>query len=93
MKKINKSNLVDLVAERALLSKRDAREAIEATFEIIEENLLENVEVNITNFGIFTPITKKGRIGTNPKSHELLEIKPKKTIQFRTSVTLKEKLK
>ena len=92
MGKLNKAEIIEKVSEKAFLSKRDATEAVEATFELIEQALLNDEEVNITNFGVFTPKTKKGRIGTDPKTHEQIKIKSKRSVVFRVSKTLKRKL-
>ena len=92
MGKLNKAEIIEKVSEKTFLSKRDATEAVETTFELIEQALLNDEEVNITNFGVFTPKIKKGRIGTDPKTHEQIKIKSKRSILFRVSKTLKDKL-
>ena len=92
MKKVNKSDLIDLVAEKAHLSKRDARAAIDTCFDLIVESLLKGEEVNITNFGVFEPKTRKARQGTHPKKHTPLTIEGSKVISFRVAKDLKDKV-
>ncbi len=92
MKKINKRDLVEAVAERAHLSKKEAREALDVCFDLIEESLLKGEEVNITNFGVFTPKTRASRDGTHPKEHTRIRISESKSISFRVSKFLKAKL-
>ena len=92
MPKLNKNELIDLVSEKARISKRDSREAIDCFLELIEEALLEGKEVNLTNFGVFEPKTREGRIGTHPKNHALINIEPSSTVTFRISKSLKEKI-
>ena len=92
MKKVNKSDLVDLVAEQAHLSKRDARAAIDTCFDLIIEALLNGEEVNITNFGVFEPKSRKQREGTHPKKHTPLTIEAARTISFRVAKELKAKI-
>ena len=92
MKKINKSDLVEQVAEKAHLSKRDARAAIDECFDLIVEALLRGEEVNITNFGVFEPKKRKGRKGTHPRNHTPLHIEEAHTISFRPSKELKGKI-
>ena len=89
MEKLNRKELVDRVAERAHLSKRDAKESIDALIDIIVESLDKGVEVNLTNFGVFTPKVRKDREGTDPKTHERIKISGKKTVSFRLSKTYK----
>ena len=92
MKKINKSDLVDLVAEQAHLSKRDARAALDTCFDLIIDALLRGEEVNITNFGVFQPKVRRSREGTHPKKHTPLVIEETRTISFRVAKDLKEKV-
>ncbi|MCQ2815017.1 MAG: HU family DNA-binding protein [Bacilli bacterium] len=92
MEKLNKRDLVELVAEKAHLSKKDAEEAIDVTFSLMEKALLSGKEVNITNFGVLVPKMKGERIGTDPKTHEHITIKAKNSVIFRLSKTLKSKM-
>ena len=92
MEKLNKKELIDRVAERAHLSKRDAKESIDAFIDLITESLDKGMEVNITNFGVFTPKVRTCREGTDPKTHKRIVIPGKKTVQFRLSKTYKEDL-
>ena len=92
MKKVNKSDLVEMVAEQAHLSKRDARAALDLCFDSIIEALLRGEEVNITNFGVFTPKMRKSRAGTHPKKHTPLTIEETRSISFRVAKELKENL-
>ena len=92
MQKINRKDLVEVVAEEGHLSKKDSRVAIDLVFGLIEKSILEGQEVNVTNFGVFNPITKQSRDGTDPKNHQRIRIKEKKTVAFRLSKQLKEKL-
>ena len=85
MKKVNKSDLVEMVAEQAHLSKRDARLALDSCFDLIIEALLNGEEVNITNFGVFQPKMRKSRAGTHPKKHTPLTIEETRSISFRAS--------
>lgn len=92
MKKFNKSDLVDLVAEKVHLSKRDARAALDTCFDLIIEALIKGEEVNIKNFGVFELKQRKSREGTHPKKHTPLLIEESKTISFRVAKELKGKI-
>ena len=92
MKKLNKNEIIDLVAEKNHLSKNDAKAAVDTTFELICEALLKGESVNIKNFCVFEPKTKAGRKGTHPKMHTALEIKPKKTVAIHLAKEFKEKI-
>ena len=92
MQKINKKDLVEVVAEEGHLSKKDSRVAVDLVFDLMEKSLLSGQEVNVTNFGVFTPKTTQERDGTDPRSHKRIVIKEKRTIVFRPSKQLKGKL-
>lgn len=92
MKKLNKRDLVQIVADEGHLSKRDARVALDICFDKIEKALLDNKEVNITNFGVFTPKVRQSRDGTHPKKHTIIRIEETRSVSFRLSKSLKGKL-
>ena len=92
MSKLNRKDLVEIVSEEAHLSKKDARAAIDLVFDHIEEALLKGQEVNITNFGVFTPKKRQQRDGTDPKTHERITIKETNSVVFRPCKYLKGKL-
>lgn len=50
---MTKSELVDIVAKKAHLTKKAAKEAIEALFEEVERNLVKGDKVVISGFGTF----------------------------------------
>ena len=92
MKKINRKDLVEIVSEEAHLSKKDARHAIDLVFDQIQKAILSGQEVNITNFGVFTPKKRQQRDGTDPKTHQRITIKETNSVTFRPCKTLKNEL-
>lgn len=92
MQKLNKRDLIEQVAEKAHISKKDAESAIEAAFDLIERALLEKREVSITNFGTFSPKIRKKRDGTDPKKHTRITIKESRTVSFKLSKSFKAKV-
>lgn len=92
MRKLNKNDLFEKIADSTHVSKRDVREVLDKTFDIIENSILKGEEVNITNFGVFTPKKRVAREGTHPKTHKRMMIKSANTVIFRASKTLKAKL-
>ena len=89
MKKLNRKDLVEVVAEEGHLSKKEARQAVDIIFDHIADALIKGREVNVTNFGVFKPKLKKQRDGTDPKSHQRIVIKEKRSVSFRLSKQLK----
>lgn len=92
MQKLNKRDIIEQVSEKAHVSKKDAENAIEVAFDLMEKALLEGREVNITNFGAFAPKTRKQRDGTDPKKHTRITIKQARSVSFRLSKSFKAKL-
>ena len=92
MEKLNKNEIIDLVAEKAHLSKVDAKAAVDTTFDLITEALLAGQSVNIKNFCVFEPKTKAGRKGTHPKKHTVIAIQPKRTVTVHLAKEFKAKL-
>ena len=92
MKKLNKKDLVLLVSEKAHLSLKESRNVVDIIFDEMEDTLLEDGDINITNFGVFSTLVRKERDGTDPKTHSRIVIKSKKTITFKPAKVLKVKL-
>ena len=92
MNKINKNDIIEMVSEEAYLSKKDAKAAVDLTFNFIIEALEAGRDVDIANFGAFNIKTRKERVGTNPETHEKIVIKERKMVSFKEAKSLKEKI-
>ncbi|MCR4562431.1 MAG: HU family DNA-binding protein [Bacilli bacterium] len=89
---MNKTELVEKVAAKTELPKKDAEAAIEAVLEVIEEALVAGEAVKLSGFGIFSKKERAAREGTNPANQEKIEIPASATVAFKVSKALKEKL-
>jgi DNA-binding protein HU-beta len=87
---MNKSQLIERVADRAELSKREAGEAVEAVLETIEESLSRGAEISITGFGKFHVADRNARQGRNPQTGEPIEIKAARVPRFSAGAGLKQ---
>ena len=58
MEKLNKNEIIEIVAEAVHVSKADTKRVIDATFYLIADTLLDGQSVNIKNFCVFEPKTK-----------------------------------
>jgi len=90
---MNKSELVDKIAEKADISKTAAGRALEATIESITESLKSGSPVVLVGFGTFLIRERAKRPGRNPRTGEPLEIKASKNVGFKAGKTLKESVK
>ena len=90
---MNKSELVDQIAQRAGLSKDQAGEALGATIAAIEEGLAAGEEIAITGFGKFSVAHRSAREGVNPATGERIQIAASKAPRFSPGAKLKEAVK
>ena len=90
---MNKKALIDAVAEKLDITKKDATVAVETVFDTITESLVNGNKVDISGFGKFEVKTRKGRVGINPSTKEAIEIPASKACGFKAAKALKEAVK
>jgi len=90
---MNKSDLVDALADRTGMTKADAGRAVDAMFAtdgIIADALKGNQKVQITGFGSFESRARKARTGRNPRTGATIKIAASKSPAFRAGKGLKD---
>ncbi|MGI6551956.1 MAG: HU family DNA-binding protein [Bacillota bacterium] len=87
---MNKTELVNAVAEKTELTKKDAEKALNAVFASIEEALANGEKVQIVGFGTFEVRERAARMGRNPKTGEEISIPATLVPAFKPGKTLKE---
>ena len=90
---MNKTELVSAIAEKAGLTKVQAKETLDATLEAIGEALANNEKVALLGFGAFGVTEKGARTGINPRTKESIVIPARKTIKFKAGAELAAKVK
>ena len=80
---MNKTNLVNAIAEKAGLTKADSKKALDATLEAIAEALKNNDPVALLGFGTFSVTKRPAREGINPSTKEKITIAEKNVIKFK----------
>jgi DNA-binding protein HU-beta len=90
---VNKSELVEQIAQRSGLSKDQAGEALGATISAIEESLAAGEEIAITGFGKFSVAHRNARQGVNPSTGERIQIAASKAPRFSPGAKLKDAVK
>lgn len=90
---MNKSDLIDAIAAKAELTKKDAKAALEATLEAISESLKAGNTVQLIGFGTFKVNTRKARTGRNPRTGEEIKIAESKVPAFVAGKALKDSVK
>lgn len=89
---MNKVELVELVAEKAHLTKKDAAVAVDAVFEGVVEALVKGEDVRVAGFGTVAVKERKPRQGVNPSTGEKMTIPGAKVVSLKAAKALKEKL-
>lgn len=88
---MKKNEFIALVAEKADHQKYVTKEVVDATFEVLAELMNNGDDITIKNFGRFSVVQKKARMGVNPKNpSEKIEISARKSPKFTPSAILKE---
>ncbi len=94
---MNKSDLVDALANNTGMTKADASRAVDAVFApdkgIIAKTLKKGIRVQITGFGTFESKKRKARTGRNPRTGQTIKIAATKTPSFRAGKGLKDGIK
>ncbi|AFC86588.1 bacterial nucleoid DNA-binding protein [Frateuria aurantia DSM 6220] len=87
---VNKTDLINAIAESAELTKADAGRALEAFFEVVKASLKKGDDVSVVGFGTFTVRTRAARTGRNPRTNETIKIKASKVPAFKAGKALKD---
>jgi len=87
---MNKTQLIDVVALKADLKKKDAEAAVNAITEAIAEALKAGDKVQLVGFGTFEVKERAAREGRNPKTGETITIAASKHPAFSAGKALKD---
>ena len=90
---MTKAELIEAVANRAELTKRQSSHAIDAIVDEIESALRKGDRVALTPFGSFVVREHKAREGRNPKTGEKLSIAARKVPAFVAGKSLKNAIR
>ena len=89
---MNKSELVEAIAKKADLSKKDAEAALNALTDAVGKALKKGDKVQLVGFGTFE-VTKRGaRTGRNPQTGETMKIAATKAPKFKPGKAFKDAL-
>jgi len=87
---VNKADLVDLIADKADMSKASAARALEATLSGISDALKAGDQVALVGFGTFAVKQRAERQGRNPKTGEILTISASRAPGFKPGKALRD---
>lgn len=80
---MNKSELIDAIAQKSGLSKVDSKKALDATLESIASEVKAGGKVVLVGFGTFSVSERSARKGINPRTKKAINIPAKKTAKFK----------
>ena len=87
---MNKTELIDAVADEAEVSKAEAGRAVDAVISSITKALKKGDSVTLVGFGTFQVRKRAARTGRNPKTGDTIKIKASKNPAFKAGKALKE---
>ncbi len=90
---INKKELAKNIADKTLLSQKEAAQVIDELINSIVEGLEQDGEVSLVGFGKFYLYQHAPRPVRNPKTQEQMTLKPYKSVKFKVSDKLKKRFK
>ncbi|MEN9434935.1 MAG: hypothetical protein RLZZ422_2524 [Pseudomonadota bacterium] len=87
---MNKSELIDAIAEKSKLTKAEADRAYKALVATVSEELAKGGQISLIGFGTFLVRERQARSGRNPKTKETIEIPASKIPAFKAGKALKD---
>ena len=90
---MNKTELINAVAESSELSKKDSTRVVDSVMETITTALKDGEKVEIIGFGSFSVTERAARKGRNPQTGEEIEIAASKAPTFKAGKKLKDAVK
>ena len=89
---MNRTELVAAMADKAMLSKKDAENALRAFQEVVVEELQKGEKIQLVGFGTFEVVERAERMGRNPQTKEEMQIPASKAPKFKPGKSLKEQV-
>ncbi|OGC50387.1 DNA-binding protein [candidate division WWE3 bacterium RIFCSPHIGHO2_01_FULL_40_23] len=90
---MTKADLIDMVADKAGLTKADSQRALDSLSDGIAKSLSKGEKVTWTGFGTFEVRQRAARMGRNPQTGAPLRISASKTPAFKAGKGLKDAVK
>ncbi len=89
---MNKSQLIDVMAAKADLTKADAKKALDAFIEATGEALKSGDRIALIGFGSFSITKRSARTGRNPQTGAEINIPAKSIIKFKPGSELADSI-
>ncbi len=89
---MNKSELVEALADKKDLTYKKSEEIVNLIFDSMADTLAKGGRIEIRGFGSFVVKHYKAYMGRNPKTGEVIQVKPKKLPFFKVGKELRERV-
>jgi len=89
---MTKQEIVTTVYEKLGFSKRESSDLVEQFFKIVKQSLALGENVKISGLGNFVVKEKQARRGRNPQTGAVIEIAPRRVLNFKLSQVLKDEI-
>ena len=89
---MNKTELINAIAENAGLNKSDSKKALDATLNAIANAMKNGDKVALIGFGTFSVTERPARTGINPRTKVQITIEAKKVVKFKAGAELSDAL-
>ncbi len=90
MESINKSGLIEIIANKGNCSKKDAESTIDMFIEGIKEGLAKSEKLTLVGFGTFYKQHREAGKGRNPKTGEEINVSASVLPKFKAGQGLKD---
>ena len=87
---MNKTELVEAVAKKAGIAKKDADKAVASFIDVVIGEVKKDNKVQIVGFGTFEVRTRCARQGRNPRTKEPIDIPASKLPVFKAGRSFKD---
>ena len=87
-----KNEMIEDLATKTGLTKNGCEKVFNATFEIFKDELAKGEKVSVAGFGTFKITERAARDGRNPLTGEKIKIKASKSVNFKLSTAIKDKI-
>ena len=91
-KNFTRKDLSNKIYQNLGFSKNLSSTVVDDFFEYVVSELIKSNKIKISSFGTFKIISKKERMGRNPKTKHEAKISARKVIKFKPSMLFKNKL-
>lgn len=90
VEKMTKAELINAIAEKSELTKKDAEKALNAVVTSITDALADGDKVQIVGFGTFEVRERSAKEAINPRTKEKISVPAKKAPAFKAGKALKD---